>query len=240
MGCGALGNPQLINDILPLLADPEPEVRYTACLALAATPGESALNAVVEVLLSGDEEIRQAAAEAISQIKPDGHKILEEAAGQDDLLTRRAAVYGLLQVHQPWAHKALEKLAVEDGQWVVRNAAGQALDVLQQSTPAVPKSLPRPSDSSWLLTFASKLGMGILPGQPATDVLIMVLKSGSVEEQIAAMHYLRDQPDEGIVGLLYGLLYSGVVELEEPVLHTLWWMTIAGAKLPSPTQFGLG
>ncbi|RPJ39193.1 MAG: HEAT repeat domain-containing protein, partial [Chloroflexi bacterium] len=74
LGCGALGNPQLINDILGALADLEPSVRYTACLALAAVPVEAALNAVVQVLLSGDEEIRQAASEALALIQPDGHK----------------------------------------------------------------------------------------------------------------------------------------------------------------------
>jgi HEAT repeat protein len=240
LGCGALGAPQLISDILGMLADPEPSVRYTACLALAAIPSEAAFNAVVEILLSGDEEIRQASAEALAQIQPDGHKVLEEAITVEDLLTRRAAVYGLLQINEPWAQKALEKMAVEDGQWVVRNAAGQALDTLQQTTPLIPKSLPKPSESPWLITFASRLGMGLLPGQPATDVLLSVLKSGSVEEQIAALFYLREQADEGVIRSIYDLLYSGKEELQEPVLHALWWIAATGIKLPSPTQFGLG
>jgi HEAT repeat protein len=240
LGSGALGSSQLINDVLSLLADSVPAVRYTACMALAATPVEAALNAVVQVLLSGDEEIRQAAAESLAQIQPDGHKVLEEAATVEDLLTRRASVFGLMQVHEPWALKTLEKIAIEDGQWVVRNAAGQALDFLQQKTPLVPTSLPKPSDSPWMLTFASKLGMGILPGQPATDVLLAVLKSGTVEEQIAALHYLRDQANEGIIGAIYNLLYTGHDDLQEAILHALWWIAASGTKLPSPVQFGLG
>ena len=240
LGCGALGNPQLINDILALLADREAEVRHTACLSLATLQSEAALNALVEILLSGDEDLRQAAAEALALNKTEGYKVLEEAATVDDLLTRRAAVFGLMQIHEPWARKVLEKIAVEDGQWVVRNAAAQALDTLQQTAPALPKPLPRPSDAGWLLAFAGKLGMGILPGQPATDVLMAVLKSGSVEEQIAALHYLRDQADEGIIGSIYDMLYSGEEKLSEPVLHALWWIAASGKKLPSPTQFGLG
>lgn len=240
MGCGALGNPQLINDILGMLADPVSAVRYTACLALAAIPGEAALNAVVEILLSGDEEIRQASAEALAQIQPDGHKVLEEAATVDDLLTRRAAVFGLFQINEPWSQKLLEKMAVEDGQWVVRNAAGQALDALQQTTPLLPKSLPKPSESPWLITFASRFGMGLLPGQPATDVLLSVLKSGSIEEQIAALFYLREQADEGVIRAIYEILYSGQEQLQEPGMHALWWIAASGYKLPSPTQFGLG
>jgi HEAT repeat protein len=240
LGCGVLGNPQLINDILGLLADSVPAVRYTACLALAAVPGEAALNTVVEILLTGDEEIRQASAEALALMPPDGHKVLEEAATVDDLLTSRAAVFGLFQVNEPWAQKLLEKMAVEDGQWVVRNAAGQALDSLQQTTPLLPRSLPKPSESPWLITFASRFGMGLLPGQPATDVLLSVLKSGSIEEQIAALFYLRDQADEGVIRAIYEILYSGQEQLQEPVIHALWWIASTGYKLPSPTQFGLG
>jgi hypothetical protein len=240
LGCGALGNPQLINDILGMLADPVPAVRYTACLALAAVPGEPALNAVVEILLSGDEEIRQASAEALAQIQPDGHKVLEEAATVEDLLTRRAAVFGLLQINEPWSQKLLEKMAVEDGQWVVRNAAGQALDALQQTTPLLPNSLPKPSESPWLITFASRFGMGLLPGQPATDVLLSVLKSGTIEEQIASLYYLREQADEGVIRAIYEILYSGQEQLQEPGIHALWWIAATGYKLPSPTQFGLG
>jgi HEAT repeat protein len=240
LGSGALGSPQLINDILGQLADFDPAMRNTACLALSAIPGEAALNAIVQVLLSGDEEIRQAAAEALSRIKPDGHKVLEEAAAEEDLLTRRASVYGLVQIREPWAREVLEKMAVGDGQWVVRNAAAQALETMQDATAGLPKPLPKPSESPWLLTFASKLGMGILPGQPATDVLNMVLKSGSVEEQIAALSYLKERPDGDTIGAIYGLYYSGQEALYEPVLHTLWWISICDSKLPAAAQFGLG
>ncbi len=166
--------------------------------------------------------------------------MLEEAAAEEDLLTRRASVYGLVQIREPWAREVLEKMAVGDGQWVVRNAAAQALETMQDATAGLPKPLPKPSESPWLLTFASKLGMGILPGQPATDVLNMVLKSGSVEEQIAALSYLKERPDGDTIGAIYGLYYSGQEALYEPVLHTLWWISICDSKLPAAAQFGLG
>jgi HEAT repeat protein len=240
LGCGALGNPQLIHDVLELLADLDPQVRYTACLALAAIPGEAALTAIGQVLLSGDEDLRQAAAEALARNKAEGHQALQDAAGLDDLLVRRAAVFGLLQVGEPWAQQLLEKMAVEDAQWVVRNAAAQALDTLQQTDQAIPRLPPPPSESPWLLTFASKLGKGIQPGQPATDVLLMALKSGSVEEQAAALTYLRDQPDEGVIQAIYHLVYGEQPAACEPAIQALWWMAISGAALPDSRQFGLG
>lgn len=241
MACGAYGSSQLIQDISGLLSDSVPQVRYAACLALSAIPGDASLKALVEILLHGEEEMRQAAAEALARNEPDGHEILREAAGlEEDLLTRRAAVFGLLQVHQDWARKLLEKVAVEDGQWVVRNAAAEALQRFQEEWRSIPAPQPPPAESPWLITFASKLGKAIAPDQPAVDILLLALKSGSVDEQIGALQYLRETPDEGVVGEIYHALYGGQEELHEPALAAIHWMSASGAKLPSPTVFGLG
>lgn len=240
IGCGALANQALLNDIVSMLADPQPQIRRAACIALSAIPGDAALKALVDILLNGDENLRQTAAETLASGVHDGHKILEEASREDDLLTRRAAVYGLLQVRQSWARDILENIAIDDGQWVVRNAAAQALEAFQQQASAVPNALPIPSKSPWLITFASKLGMGILPGQPATEILLSVLKSGSVDEQMAALRYLREQPDDGIVMEIYHLLYGGPEDVREPALQALRWIAASGYNLPAPAQFGLG
>jgi HEAT repeat protein len=240
LGLGATGSQQAIGEIQGLLNDPDIAVRITACLALAAIPGDAALKTVVEILTTGEEAQRQVAAEALAQNEAEGHPILEEAAGIDDLLARRAAVFGLMQVRNPWARQTLERMAVEDAQWVVRNAAAQALETLQEANPYLPKSLPPPSEASWLITFASKIGLGVSPNQPATDILLMALKSGSIDEQIAALQYLREQPDEGVVAAVYNLLYGDQEDLHEPALHTLWWMSLSGKPMPAPTQYGLG
>jgi len=131
ISCGSIGNPQLINDILSRLADPAADVRFIACLALSAIPIEDATNAIVEVLMSGDEELRQAAAESLALDAQVGQKLLQEAYTVEDLLTRRAAVSGIMRIRDPWAKQALEKMAIENNQWVVRNAAAQAFVVDQ-------------------------------------------------------------------------------------------------------------
>ena len=240
LGCGALANPQLIADMLAMLADVEPDVRHTACLAIAATPGEVALNAIVQVLLEGDEDIRQAAAESLALIPGEGHQALQEAISYDDLLTRRAAVFGLTQIHEPWAREALEKTAVADGQWVVRNAAAQALETVPTAYAAIPGPLPEPAESPVLLAFAGKQGIGIVPGEPAAELLFRALSTGSKEEKLLAMQYLRNEPDDGIVRELYQMIYGGREDLQEPAMQALWWMALTGAKIPHPMQFGLG
>ncbi len=240
LGCGALGSAQLISNILDLLIDHDPNVRQAACLALAAIPGETAINAMVEMLLSGDEDLRRASAEGLAQNRTEGHKVLEEAATVDDLLVRRAAMFGLLQVREPWAQKILEKTALEDGDWVVRNAAGQAFEMLQQANPTSPGLLPPPSETPWLLAFASKLGKGILPGQPATDLLQTVLRSGSVEEQMAALRYLRNRPDKSVIHGIYELLSGAEEAIREPAIQALWWMAVSGSELPESQEMEIG
>ncbi len=239
LGCGALANPQLITDVLTMMADNEPDVRHTACLAIAAIPGEVSLSTIVQVLLEGDEDIRQAAAEALALIPGEGHQALQEAITFDDLLTRRAAVFGLVQVNKPWAREALEKTAVADGQWVVRNAAAQALETLQASYAGIPKPLPQPAESPEMLAFAGKQGIGIAPDDPATELLVRALATGTTDEKIVAMQYLREEASEGIVRELYQMIYGGREDLIEPAMQTLWWMALSGAKLPHPMQFGL-
>lgn len=237
LGCGASGDPQLIDSMLKLLADPQPEVRFTACLALAAIPGTASSTVLAEILTSGNEEIRQVVAEALSQDPEQGYPTLCDAVTHEDILTRRAAVFGLLQIHEDWAQKVLEKVAVEDAQWVVRNAAAQALTQLQENhSSAIPDNFPPPWEAGWLIAFAGKLGLGIQPGQPATDLLATVLKTGGIEEQLGALNYLRDQPEEKVILQIYQLFERPETELQEAVIYTLWWLTLSGVKLPNPTS----
>lgn len=107
---------------------------------------------------------------------------------------------GLVQIREDWARQHLEKMAVEDKQWIVRSSAAQALITFDQPNPFVPQPLPAPSECPWLITFASRLGMGILPNKPATDVLLSALKSGAPEEQLAVLEYLRNEADDGVIG----------------------------------------
>lgn len=239
IGCGALGDQQLIDDILKCVADPVEEVRLTACLALSAVPGDTALNALVEILSSGDEESRRAAAEGLASNTQDGHKLLEEAAAIEDLLVRRAAVFGLALIDKTWSRKLLETIAVEDSQWVVRNAASQALELQHPIENYIPQPLPPVWESPWLLSFASKLGMGIPPGSDALDVLEIALNSGSEEEQIAALDYLHNHPTEAVLAKLYQLVFGNQEELRAAALQALWLINLSGVDLPMPEQYGL-
>jgi HEAT repeat protein len=197
------------------------------------------LSAVADVLLNGDERLRQAAAESLVYLPKQGPDIIREAAQVNDLLTRRAAVFGLLQIREPWSKQMLEKIAVEDGQWVVRNAAAQALDVLQERDPRIPRPLLLPHETPWLVSFAGKRNIGLSEYQTATNVLLMALKSGTFEDQMAALRYLKDMPEENVISAVYSIYYGDQPELKDAALLLIWQWTLAGVKLPSPSLFGV-
>ena len=81
--------------------------------------------------------------------------------------------------------------------------------------------------------------MGISPGVPATDILLLALKSEDAESRIAALPYLKYTPNEGVITQLYAAMYKeDDHELREAAYNILWEMGASGVKLPHPSQYG--
>ena len=82
--------------------------------------------------------------------------------------------------------------------------------------------------------------MGVAPGQSATDIFLLALKSEKQEEQFGAVNYLRFQTSEGVIAAFYSLLFSDKYYIRDTVFTTLSEMAYNGVKMPDPHQFGLG
>jgi HEAT repeat protein len=91
-----------------------------------------------------------------------------------------------------------------------------------------------------LIKFAGKQGVGIPPGSPATDILLLALKSDDPEARLAALPYLKTTPTEGVIAQLYAAMFKDDPELREQAFYVLWEMGISGVKLPNPSQYGYG
>jgi hypothetical protein len=191
-------------------------------------------------LLEGDEELRRAAAQALANDTKEGHDALREGATLQDIMVRRAVVHGLARVEQPWAFEMLQHMQVEDDQWAVRNLANQYVEEISSRDPRVPKRLPPPSETSWLIEFAGKQGVGIPRGAPATDILLNAYKHGDTDERLAAIPYLKQQANEGIIGALYNGVYGEDPEVSSASFLALQEIAADGTALPHPNQFGLG
>ncbi|MCC7118974.1 MAG: HEAT repeat domain-containing protein [Anaerolineales bacterium] len=239
LGLGAIKDAKAAQVLAQTLNAPSISVRRAACLALVSIGTNEALELVAHTLLSGDEDVRRAAAEALASDPLEGHAVLKEGLEHSDILLRRAIAYGLGRLDNAWAIEALQKVQISDEQWVVRNAATEVLDAKTNIASRAPHKLKAPSDSPWLVEFASKQGVGISPGTPATDILLQALKSDNPETRLAALPYLKFAPSEGVVTQIYHAMYKDDPELREAAFNILWELGASGIKLPDPTQLGL-
>lgn len=240
LGLGAIRDAKAVKVLENAMQAPSLSVRRAACMALVAVGTNEALETVAQTLLHGDEDIRRAAGEALANDPHEGHAMLKDGITINDILLRRATVYGLGRIHEDWAVEMLQRAQIEDDQWVVRNAATEVLDAKANTQALAPTKLKPPHESPWLLEFAAKNGMGISPGVPATDILLLALKSEDPDARIASLPYLKFTPSEGVIAQMYDAMYKDDPELREYAYHTLWEVGASGVKLPDPSEFGLG
>ena len=240
LGSGALRDRKAVPVLEEVMQAPVSAVRRAACLALVAIGMDKSFEAVARALLEGDDELRRAAAQALANDPKDGHEALREGATLSDIMVRRAVVHGLARVEQPWALELLQNLQVEDDQWAVRNLASQYVEEITKRDPRVPRKLMPPSETPWLIEFASKQGVGIPRGGPATDVLIQGFRYGTTEERLAAIPYLKRVANEGVIGALYNGVYGEDPEVSEAAFLAIQEIAANGTTVPHPNQFGLG
>ncbi len=238
LGSGAIKDVKAIPMLQRVMDAPSLSARRAACMALVAIGTNEALELVAHTLLNADEELRRAAAESLANDRGEGHAMLKDGATLKDILLRRAVVYGLGRVNEPWADEILQTIQVEDDQWVVRNAASQVLDSKAHLNPRIPHKLKPPSQSPWLIEYAGKQGVGISPGSSAIDILLLALKDEDPETRLASLTYLKRTPTEGVINQLYGAMYRDDPELREAAYNVLWEIGASGVKLPHPSQYG--
>jgi HEAT repeat protein len=239
-GIGMLRDFKAVQELVVLFGDPAPNIRRAAIYALAAIGTKPAMEAILQTLKQSSEELSKAAAEVLASFPEEGYPALKEGSADEDILVRRAVVYGLVRVNQPWAMDMLQKMQIEDGQWVVRSAATQAIEELQARNTRVPHPMLPLNETPWLISYAGKLGMGISPGKPAQNILRQALIDGDLDERVAALNYLTVIPDEGVVPQLYEIFYGSSGNLKEYAYNALWHLAATGVELPNPAQFGLG
>lgn len=240
LGLGAVRDDESIGKLSTLLnQDPHLRPRQAACLALASIGTESALEALGHALLSGEEAVRLAAAEALACHPDEGYSMLRDAVEHDNLLTRRAAVFGLARIPEPWVMDILEKVQVDDSQWVVRGAAAEAVERRRNPPWRVVTPVSEPAALPWLVAFAASQGLGVAPGRAALEMLRRALSTGKPEEKIAALEALAWMEAPELSYDIYQALASPEPALRDAAYETLWHLAASGAELPAPAQLGL-
>ena len=241
LGAGAMQDSKSVELLASSLGAPSVATRRAASLALVALGSASALEAVARGLLQGDDDVRRSAAEALANNPKDGYETLRDGATLPDLQVRRAVVFGLARVDEPWAMEILQTLQVNDNQWIVKTAATEVIEAKSNpSDPRIPRALAAPSQTPWLLEFAGRQGIGIPPGSAATDILLTALKTGNEMERLGALNYLRRTPNEGVIKEIYNVLHADDLDMREAAYQFLWELGAADVPMPPPKQYGFG
>ncbi len=197
LGLGALRREQDLNLIHAALADANREVRLAAVRALevlARKGNETALELIVTAMIEAEGQVQREAAEALAGLGAEGHAVLRDAARDDDLTIRRASVYGLTAVGEPWAREIVAKMQHGDDEWLVRNAAMDALAVMHAwddtAASSVEVALPQAESEPWLINWASERGEGTGVGDAALATLIRALTEGDLATRHMALDTL--------------------------------------------------
>jgi HEAT repeat protein len=233
LGLGGLRDEDSIDALIQTINERQNlHTRQAACLGLAGIGTESSLEGLGRLLLEGDETIRLSAGEALACDPNEGYSMLREAVEIENLLTRRAAVFGLSRVSEDWAFEILETIQVEDDQWVVRGAAAEALERRQNP----PWHIQPPSDDiaelTWLSDFAAREGLGVAPGKAALEMIRRALNKGTPEEQIAAMEAIAWNGGDEFSIELTQALHSDESYLRDAAFEALWQLRAQGQEMP--------
>lgn len=196
LGLGRIAGEADLPDLEAALKDEDPTVRQAAVRGLAYPGIDATMRLLERVLLEGDEMLRPVAARALAECGEEGVTFLREVAASEDVMTRRAAVFGLAQAG---ARDLLETIARDDEQWIVRSGASMALAEMeeQEKRPGVAPP-PKIERLPWLISWAATQGEGVGVGDAARQMLLRALIEGKAPTRQAAAQTLAQvgHPDD--------------------------------------------
>ncbi len=132
----------------PMLKDSDQRVIPAVLAAMVAAKVPSAAATLLERLKADDFVVRQAAANGLAVLKPQGAAQALQAAFADErdstYVARAAMMAALVEIDKDAARGLLER-ALEDREWAIRVRASQLLRTLDPTSNAAPK---RPAPSS--------------------------------------------------------------------------------------------
>ena len=196
LGLARIAGESDLPDLEAALEDEDPAVRQAAVRGLTHVSIDAATRLLERVLLEGDETLRPMAAVVLAECGKEGMTFLREVAESEDVMARRAAVFGLAQAG---ARDLLEKMARHDEQWIVRSGASVALAEIeeQEKHPGV-APLPKIERLPWLISWAAAQGTGVGVGDAARQMLWRALSEGDASVRLAAAQVLAQvgRPDD--------------------------------------------
>lgn len=227
LSLGALFHEESARPIAHLMSSSAPEVAISASMALCVIGTQEALEYAVEMLMRGEEIIRQAVAESLAAIPEDGYPIIYDAAFDDDVLVQRVAAFALRRINSPWALVTLHDTSLANDDWYVQSAAEQAFLDLQYGPIAIgAKRYPAIDDISWLNNWADNLDEIARQTTKGNDLIRRAIAEGDTHVQYLAIG------NSGQLGLYTqaDMLYSALRH-REPMIRDIAYRALSDIQL---------
>jgi HEAT repeat protein len=240
LALGAVENASAVMPITEMLAHEDINAQVCAALALSAMRNEDALDVVAEALqISANEHVRRAIAESLAGDRELGYLTLHEAIQAQEMLLRRAAVFGLGRVETDWARLTVhERYQLDDEEYYVQSAAEVVFINIFRNEKVGIRAYPQAGAIPWVMAWGHEL-----------------VQSGRIDDDIDAIQLLRmamtyhDDPDVqfkaiktvGYIGLtpalkaLYSTLFERQAQLRNAGYEALAHIEAQlGQRLPRP------
>lgn len=225
---GTINDPKGVPILVKLSKDTDIEVQKLSCLSLNRIWNQSAQSALVDIIFNGDEEMRSLVCQIISIHQPEGYQILQELAETDNYLARKAAVSGLALVDAPWVPILLEKMSIQDTQWVVRDAAKFVIEHPLPKNIFIGKKHISPQEDPRILNLSDEMKIELPSKGLPIDLLYKVMENKGFEEQKIALEYLLVQPDSILIKKLVAYSIDSDSALRESATNALYQLSKAG------------
>ena len=235
LALGATRNPEFADPLVPYLNDSDIDVQIAASLALGAIGSDSALDAIGNAMeMAESEHVRQAVAETFAAIPDEGHSLLYHAVEHEDIMIRRAAIFGLRRIRTDWALIAVYRVFLDDQQWYVRSAAQQVFLDMQSVERQGARSYPPIETMPWLMRWASELEDESFMEASSDELL-----TKAIEDETPIIRHLA-AATIGQLGIhkhtptLYTRLYDPDESIRDTAYHALGDLqSQIGQKLPT-------
>lgn len=187
-----------------MMQDATPQVRSSAVYVLTWLHDPVVEKPLLTALVDSDETMSRAAAEGLALNGSAGaYEILQEATEDVALHVRRSAVSGLVRLDDFWAVALLEKIEREDEQWLVKSAAGSALEMIVARNKPGRWEMAQPGDQGWLIRWAASKERAIPGGAAAIPVLLEALSEAEEPAvRMAAALTLGQMGEKGSIARL--------------------------------------
>ena len=233
LGIGAMGHHgrnqiELLEDAL---LDPREtlEVQIAAAHALAALREKSGYYAMEQAMQEGEALVSQAVAEAFAQVPEHGYEFLYRRVKDEQMHTRRSALFGLARIETQWARDLVYETFLDEDEWYVRVVAQEAF-LMEDTGPFGPEPVPAAADVDWIVDWAAQQQIQMPQDKASNQVFSQLLNDAEMRVlaavatgQIGAVEAIRtlysqlDDPELIVREVAYKALVDLQLRMGEPL-----------------------